>query len=762
MGRAVRASVAFVIPLLICHALGRMGDAVFIAMAAQTIALPDLRGPYGMRLMILATMILTVAGAAMLGVLSGGSLAGAALAMGFLALLGGAWRHLSADYGPPLSVSSALLFLLGLSQAGDVAQALHLAGLIMLGGTAAALLHVVFWPLRPQHPLRYAVAETWVAASDVLAAMRPFPEEKGPPLEERESELRATLDRTFVILGAAKGRQSAELLKHLEDMRVEVVHLVMRALAFHGALEPLLRRATFARHLPTVDSVLKSLSDAARSVAITLITHRPVNASVTEVRMQRSLHLIQVLKETTAGADDPGLLAALHAALDQITLLLARLRKELADTIDQAQAPAGFPARLPDLSRRPVRSLAAWINPASQIDPVLLRYSLRMAVLTMAAVLLYRGLEITRGYWIVFTIVVVLQPDYGSTRKRAAERIFGTLAGAVLGSALLWIRLPVFAIDGLAWAMAFGFAWFLKRRYDIAVFFVTLMLVLVMGITAPVHLDFTLTRLLCTLAGGGVALLAALGYDVAVFFVTLMLVLVMCIAAPVHLDFTLTRLLCTLAGGGMALLAALVFWPVWEGERFTSLLAAAIRANETFLQGIEVILENSAPPGHDLLMVKRRAENANRHAAASLQRLLAEPSSHHAAPERLIALTTYNQRITRALTAIAVHLPEDPAGLHDAVPGSVRRMQPLLKSLAQAIEQGGDGPAQAELKQQLAALEEEAPPSHASPATELVWTQLAKGIAEIRAMTLALGAPDPEPRTGRQRRLAEGGDESAG
>ena len=51
--------------------------------------------PDGMRLAILATMPVAVAVSALLGVLAGGSLFYAVLAMGAIALLGGYWRHLS-------------------------------------------------------------------------------------------------------------------------------------------------------------------------------------------------------------------------------------------------------------------------------------------------------------------------------------------------------------------------------------------------------------------------------------------------------------------------------------------------------------------------------------------------------------------------------------------------------------------------------------------------------------------------------------------
>ena len=83
-----------------------------------------------------------------------GNAAGIVLGMGVVALGGGVWRHLSADYGPSMAVSSALLFLLGLSQGGGVQLALHLADLTALGGAFGLGVHACTWLIRPQHGLR--------------------------------------------------------------------------------------------------------------------------------------------------------------------------------------------------------------------------------------------------------------------------------------------------------------------------------------------------------------------------------------------------------------------------------------------------------------------------------------------------------------------------------------------------------------------------------------------------------------------------------
>ncbi len=708
--RALRATVAFAVPLMVYHRMNQAAEALFVSMAALNLSLPDLRGAYRIRLGILVTMTLVASGSALLGVLAATNMAAAIAAMGMVALFGGVWRHLSAEYGASMAVSSALLFLLGLSQPGGWAAGCHLAALVGLGGLFAIFLHACFWLFRPQHALRYAVAETWVAVAAMVAAMRPgtTPDNQSRPesVARLERELRAALDRTFVILGAGKNQKQARLLAHLEKMRLEVVHFSMRVIAFNASLESILERPEFARCLPVEDSVLKALSDAARSVAITLIMHRGENFAASNVRLQRCRHLIKALDEQLAAVPAGGVpVAQVRAALEQVERVLPRIQEALHETAEQTPARPIFSAGLPDISDYSIQSLGAWIRPAARPDPVLIRHAARMAVFTMFAVAVYKGFNIPRGYWIAFTIMVVLQPDYGSTRQRAVARIGGTLGGILLAGVLLWMKLPALWVDGLATVTAFFFAYFLRRRYWLAIFFITINLVLIMESLLP---------------------------------------------APS--DFMLMRVLATLLGGGLALVAARIFWPVWEGENFPKLLVAAIRANRVFLLAMSASFGRPPPDATSPLMAKRRAENANRYIAASVERLQGEPAGLQENPDRAAALGTYNQRVTRALTVLAVQLPAAGKTTVPAISTLVREIGDALEKLARVIEQGCSEADIAELTEELKKLEGEdagaqvspksAPGQVASP-ENLTWIQLAKTIAEIRAMTLALKMTSP-------------------
>ncbi len=524
----------------------------------------------------------------------------------------------------------------------------------------------------------------------------------------RERDLRAALDRTFLILGAAENKRQSSLFIHLEEMRREVVHFSMRVIAFHSSLETLRPDPGFIKNLPVIDSVLKTLGDAARSVAITLITHRPENFAATEVRLQRCGDLIRVLDRQLAAATGDIAIMQVRAALGRISESLPVITDRLRETVDHASVRSTFPQMLPELGTRSVQSLAAWINPSPRLDPVLIRYSARMAFVTMAAVALYKGFHIPRGYWIAFTIIVVLQPDYGSTRERAGQRTGGTFAGIVLGSALIWIRMPLVLLDAFSIATSFCFAYFVKRRYGLGIFFVTLLIVLTSETMNPLDLKFTVSRLLCTLLGGG-----------------------------------------------MALAAALFFWPVWESRKFPALLSAALRANRTFLDTMGPLFGLPLATGEkpDILMSRRRAENANRYAAESLKRMTAEPrAGDDPVAQRAAVLATYSQRITRALTAVAVYAGEENVTLrpNSNIPGLIREVEASLENLAVCIDQETSPASMAALAAALGKIDARLALVQIAPAKDtpdalskaaLIWTQLAKCIAEIRAMAIALDLP---------------------
>jgi uncharacterized membrane protein YccC len=194
--------------------------------------------------------------------------------------------------------------------------------------------------------------------------------------------------------------------------------------------------------------------------------------------------------------------------------------------------------------------------------------------------------------------------------------------------------------------------------------------------------------------------------------------------------------LSTLAGGSLALIAALLFWPKWEESESPGIIAAALRANRKYVESVAAYLVRAKPFTGEAVVAKREAERANSRAAASLQRLTSEPARQRRNVERVATLTTYNQRLTRAVTVLAQHLNKRPKltkpGL-EAVAGEIAESIGTLAEKIQAretVEPGGR-------------LQVETP-ADAAADEALVYGQLARIATEVEAIRLAAAGSVPD------------------
>ena len=107
--------------------------------------------------------------------------------------------------------------------------------------------------------------------------------------------------------------------------------------------------------------------------------------------------------------------------LGQIESLVLEIKSAVRKTIDRASERGAFSLELLDLHTWRLGSLQAALNLSPRIDRALMRFvpAFRDAIGSQRVSCTNR-LRSTQGYWLGLTLVVVMQPDYGSTRQRAA------------------------------------------------------------------------------------------------------------------------------------------------------------------------------------------------------------------------------------------------------------------------------------------------------------------------------------------------------
>jgi uncharacterized membrane protein YccC len=676
--RALRATAAFMVPLVLA-ALGLITgtQAVLAAFAGHAIGGLDVRGAYALRLSLLLGISLVLTGAAWLGAEAGASLLLAVAATGLIAMGAGAWRHGLGEYGPAVASSAALLFFIALASPRAEATP-WLAARATLGGCLLCLLfHAASWPFLAQHPLRRAVAGSWTALADLAAALPPVDGIASFRRQDQvvacEHNLRAALDQAAQVLAGVRGRNARPLVRELEALNLAAADLATHVTALNPSLERLMEPPGPGPLAASFRSVLAALVNTSRSLAVAVVSHQAGHLARFEVRLLRLTDLLRLLRKRAAaklgdspeGAHLAGVLSALQ---DQ----LPRVRAALRAAMERAQERGPISFELFDLETWTLRPLAAALNFSLRVDPALVRFTLRLAVMMMAGTAAYRYWNLAHGYWIPLCVMVVLQPDYGATRARATQRALGTLGGVLAGSLLLWLHLPLWSLLAATAAVCWAFTFYVKRDYAFEA------------------------------------------------------------AGPVTVALTGQRLGLTLAGCVMALMGALSFWPVWERDRFPPLLAGALRANRTFLERLCRGL--AGEPGVTPRLVtqaKRQAQRANSLVFSSLNRMAGDPRIQQEGIERSAALANHNLRITRGLSVGAVHFTPGAPPVSGLEP-TARAAGAALEALAEVVI--GADPVSLDLPR--LELEAATLPASEDPRTAWVIAQLEQAGTELSAMLM--------------------------
>ena len=166
------------------------------------------------------------------------------------------------------------------------------------------------------------------------------------------------------------------------------------------------------------------------------------------------------------------------------------------------QAPPGWRSRARQralrLADQFVGGRIAWI------------FTVRLMVCTGVAAVLSEVVPLQRSYWVVLTVAIILKPDYGSVFVRAVQRGIGTVAGAVLGAAILavvpygpWLLLPFGVLAAL---LPYG----KSRNFGLSATFLTPLVVLLIDLLSPAGWRLAGERLVDTLLACVIVLL--IGY----------------------------------------------------------------------------------------------------------------------------------------------------------------------------------------------------------------------------------------------------------
>lgn len=262
------------------------------------------------------------------------------------------------------------------------------------------------------------------------------------------------------------------------------------------------------------------------------------------------------------------------------------------------------------------------------------RHAVRLAVVVPVLDVGFHHSGLARSYWVPLSAAVVLRPDYVSTMTRGLSRVGGSAVGVGVIGVLVAVAHPgPAATVALVALTGWGAFAFVQSNYGLGVAFLTGLVLLLVGVGQPDTLAIAGYRLLDTVIGGTVALVAYLA------------------------------------------------WPTWSGEEARQSLRRLIAAQREYVDAVLRGFNAPAPVDPDeLRSLGRAARLAYTDAQAAVGRSLADPPAHRIDPEVGRGALAALRRLIRAAHGLRTELPGTTGvpgmeGFALAVDESCRRME---------------------------------------------------------------------------------------
>tara|TARA_R110002050_G_scaffold185680_4_gene319765 strand:+ start:370 stop:2622 length:2253 start_codon:yes stop_codon:yes gene_type:complete len=239
------------------------------------------------------------------------------------------------------------------------------------------------------------------------------------------------------------------------------------------------------------------------------------------------------------------------------------------------------------------------------LNSTMFRHSLRLAIALVSAYLFGHFFHIQNTYWILLTIVVIMRPSYGLTKERSKDRIIGTLIGAVVAVPIVILSQNIVLYAILA--------------------FVSLILA------------FSLIQQ---------------NYKSAAALITISIIFVYSLINPNAFEVIQFRVIDTIIGSAIAVLANYIILPTWEANNLKQVLVNALKMNRDYLLATRDLYLDK--PEHKLAynVARKEAFLAISNLNAAFQRLSQDPKSKQKEFQLIYEIVTLNQTMVSAIASI--------------------------------------------------------------------------------------------------------------
>lgn len=182
-----------------------------------------------------------------------------------------------------------------------------------------------------------------------------------------------------------------------------------------------------------------------------------------------------------------------------LTLTLWFFNRRTSSAIDETDAQIKIEN---ETKENPLRGLLKQMSPRS----IIFMHALRLAVATAVAIAIFKFFRLEHGYWLIITVLVIVKPVFADTRRRALERVLGSVGGGIFAIVIAALFQNLIILDVLLVVFSVLAFSHVRTNYGFYVFFLTPFVVLMIDTVIPGDWEIAIVRIFDTLVGGAIAL----------------------------------------------------------------------------------------------------------------------------------------------------------------------------------------------------------------------------------------------------------------
>ena len=486
-----------------------------------------------------------------------------------------------------------------------VAAAVYAGGVVW-----AIVLTLGIWPIDPHGPSRRAIGTVYDRLSDYagqivrLNGAFSFDDVAWGAVARKERHgVREALDAArsaiarFGRAHIGKSRRGDEQLMLLQCADQIFASLI----ALNDYLEALLEvgQAVIPTALKvTLDGIPEALD--ALSKDILAVDNRRKLDSDTKVH---------VLLTTAPAADETPPQKSIDVCGHLIENVLLLMRRAAAINAGEPFTKMERPPAITVISRAKVIRLAllAPLRDNFTVDSIPFRHALRLAVAATLALFISLRFELVHGYWLMMTVVLILQPYLGMTWQITVKRIVFSSFGGILAAILSrFIHTPL-EIAFIVFPLSIATMMFRTVDYGLFVMFLTPQFVLISSLADPLN--------------GELSLAWARAFD-------------------------------SILGGIITVGASFFLWPSHQSSQLPGELGEAIAANRQYFARVLQVLESSDAGTADAS--RRIAGLQSNNAEASLERVIADSDADARFIEAAMTAVSCIRQLTGSITLLSL------------------------------------------------------------------------------------------------------------